>query len=110
MPGRDRTGPMGEGPMTGRGAGDCAGYDAFGYGARGRGRGRRRWYRATRFAPQVTKAEETQALRAQAQWLGEHQRHGQWNFGFWIAEWGWERKVVRCSSFVVRVEQRRGAV
>ena len=77
MPGRDRTGPMGQGPMTGRGAGVCAGYDASGFGAQGRGRGRRRWYRATglprwaRFAPQVTKEEETQALEAQAQWLSE---------------------------------------
>lgn len=26
MPRRDRTGPMGMGPMTGRAAGDCAGY------------------------------------------------------------------------------------
>jgi len=50
MPGGDRTGPMGIGPMTGRAAGYCAGYSApgyinpiygrgeFGYG-RGRGRG-----------------------------------------------------------------------
>ena len=27
MPGGDRTGPRGEGPLTGRGAGDCASYD-----------------------------------------------------------------------------------
>ena len=25
MPGKDRTGPRGDGPMTGRGAGNCAG-------------------------------------------------------------------------------------
>jgi len=31
MPGGDRTGPMGMGPMTGRAAGFCAGYDAPGY-------------------------------------------------------------------------------
>lgn len=31
MPGGDRTGPMGYGPMTGRGAGFCAGYAAPGY-------------------------------------------------------------------------------
>jgi hypothetical protein len=31
MPGGDRTGPMGTGPMTGRGAGICAGYDVPGY-------------------------------------------------------------------------------
>ena len=47
MPGGDQTGPMGAGPMTGRGTGMCAGYDvpghmnpAFGRGlGRGRGRG-----------------------------------------------------------------------
>ena len=31
MPRGDRTGPMGMGPMSGRGAGFCAGYDAPGY-------------------------------------------------------------------------------
>ncbi|MGC9396733.1 MAG: DUF5320 domain-containing protein [Anaerolineae bacterium] len=31
MPAGDGTGPMGQGPMTGRGAGYCAGYDAPGY-------------------------------------------------------------------------------
>lgn len=30
MPGGDRTGPMGMGPMTGRAAGRCAGYGAPG--------------------------------------------------------------------------------
>ena len=43
MPGGDRTGPMGMGSMTGRGAGYCAGYGAPGYasgaGWRGGGRG-----------------------------------------------------------------------
>ena len=46
MPGGDRTGPAGHGPMTGRGAGTCAGYPAPGFvnlggraGARGFGRG-----------------------------------------------------------------------
>ena len=63
MPGGDRTGPMGMGPLTGRGAGFCAGYDAPGYGNpipgrgfgrhfwgrgwRGGGRGWRHWYYAT---------------------------------------------------------------
>ena len=64
MPGGDRTGPMGMGPMTGRAAGYCAGYGMPGYmnpipgdgyggwgrgfwGGRGRGRGWRNWYRAT---------------------------------------------------------------
>ena len=70
MPFGDSTGPMGQGPMTGRGLGYCAGYDnpgytktgfggrysgwgrAFGgygggYGRGGGGRGHRNWYRAT---------------------------------------------------------------
>lgn len=67
MPAGDRTGPRGMGPMTGRGAGYCSGYDAPGYanpgprmgvgwgrgwgggwgGAWGRGRGWRHGYRAT---------------------------------------------------------------
>lgn len=45
MPYGDRTGPMGQGPMTGRGAGYCAGYGTPGYanpvsGGYGFGRGR----------------------------------------------------------------------
>jgi len=61
MPFGDGTGPRGMGPMTGRGAGYCAGFGRpgfaspiagrrwFGYGWRGRGRGRGRgfgwrWY------------------------------------------------------------------
>ena len=44
MPGGDRTGPMGMGPMTGRAAGFCAGYNIPGYmnpyGGRGMGFGR----------------------------------------------------------------------
>lgn len=53
MPGGDRTGPYGAGPMTGRRAGFCAGYDvpgavnpAFGRGmgfGRGIGHGGRGW-------------------------------------------------------------------
>jgi len=43
MPRGDRTGPGGMGPMTGRAAGYCAGYDAPGFasafGGRGMGRG-----------------------------------------------------------------------
>ena len=49
MPGGDRTGPMGQGPMTGRGAGLCAGEETPGFDSsqrqmgmgRGRGRGGR---------------------------------------------------------------------
>ncbi len=72
MPGGDRTGPMGGGPMSGRAAGFCAGYGMPGYmnpipgrgfgmgfgggrgfgrgrgfGGRGGGRGWRNWFRAT---------------------------------------------------------------
>ena len=39
MPAGDRTGPMGAGPMTGRRAGYCAGYDVPGYANPGFGRG-----------------------------------------------------------------------
>jgi len=59
MPFGNMTGPQGLGPMTGRGAGYCAGYGVpgyanpvpgrgmFGRGWFGRGRGYRNWYRAT---------------------------------------------------------------
>jgi hypothetical protein len=60
MPGGDRTGPRGMGPMTGRGAGYCAGYATPGYvnpfpgrgmgrGGFGGGRGHRHWFYATGF-------------------------------------------------------------
>jgi len=39
MPGGDRTGPMGGGPMTGRGAGYCRGLLQPGYASPGGGRG-----------------------------------------------------------------------
>lgn len=69
MPGGDRTGPMGAGPMTGRAAGYCAGFPVPGFmnpgfggawfgrrwygrgrgggGFGGGGRGRRNWFYAT---------------------------------------------------------------
>ena len=58
MPGGDRTGPVGMGPMTGRAAGFCAGYSVPGYmnpvggrgywgWGRGGGWGRRNWFYAT---------------------------------------------------------------
>jgi len=98
MPGGDRTGPMGAGPMTGRGAGFCAGYSApgfvnpvggrgyagFGRGFGGGGRGQRNRYFATGAPlwarvgylgtpapatyPPVTISEE-EALKQQAQYL-----------------------------------------
>ena len=97
MPRGDRTGPMGMGPMTGRGAGYCGGYDAPGYanagpgygygmgGGRGRGNRWRHWYHATgvpgwaRFGaapgwgPYAAPSPEQQmdALKNQAQFLKE---------------------------------------
>ena len=99
MPRGDRTGPVGEGPMTGRAAGYCAGYEMPGYanpmpgrrfsgwwgaGRRGGGWGRgqrwRHWFYATglprwaRFGsapdwePPIPE-QETEALKAQAEWL-----------------------------------------
>ena len=65
MPGRDRTGPMGAGPMTGWGDGDCTEQDAAAYSPRrsfgrsfgrgrgfGRGAGRRGRYQA--YGPWIT--------------------------------------------------------
>jgi len=39
MPGRDRTGPIGRGPLSGRGLGDCGGYDVAEYTNQAPGRG-----------------------------------------------------------------------
>jgi hypothetical protein len=78
MSNRDRTGPEGKGPMTGRGAVDCAGQPSWGYAGRTRswrtgGRGRRlpRW---TRVGPapawrEPIQEQETEALKAQAEQL-----------------------------------------
>lgn len=58
MPGGNGTGPMGAGPMTGRGAGFCAGYGTPGYAnpvggrgffGRGRGFGGGGWGRRNRY-------------------------------------------------------------
>jgi len=60
MPRGDGTGPMGQGPMTGRGAGYCAGYPVPGYAnswggrmgmAWGRGRGGGRGYGRGGYGP-----------------------------------------------------------
>lgn len=90
MPGGDRTGPAGMGPMTGRAAGFCAGYPTAGYmnpvggrgywgWGRGGGWGRRNWYYATGlpfwartapgFAGVPTVEQEREALRQQSQYL-----------------------------------------
>ena len=80
MPGRDQTGPMGMGRMTGRGRGYCAGFEApgFRFGYRGRafagGRGRRYNFFTTGLPGwlRVRDSEsEAQALRNQVRNLRE---------------------------------------
>lgn len=84
MPGGDRTGPMGAGPMTGRGMGYCGGYQRpgvynpiaggrgwFGFGRGGGGFGWRNRYYATGIPGWVapTPEQETADLKAQADLL-----------------------------------------
>ncbi len=99
MPAGDGTGPLGMGPMTGRAAGYCGGYDAPGYanpgpsrsygrggwasGGRGGGWPHRHWTYVTGapawgaplawsyrpYAPPPSRDQETEALRQQAEWL-----------------------------------------
>ena len=64
MPNRDKTGPMGQGPLTGRGFGPCGGGKGFGRGfgfgcGRGFGRGLGRFFGWNQ--PQ-TKEEQVQSL------------------------------------------------
>ncbi len=87
MPFGDRTGPLGQGPMTGRGAGYCAGYETpgyanpggFGFGfGRGFGRGYGRgfyghgvaprwgWNVPASAAPEPSKEQELDMLKGQA--------------------------------------------
>jgi hypothetical protein len=93
MPAGDGTGPYGMGPMSGRRAGYCAGYNAPGYanfapgrgmgrgrfGGRGRGgrggRWRHRWtyqppaWGAAPYAAPPAPGDEVEALKTQAEWL-----------------------------------------
>ncbi len=84
MPGGDRTGPLGAGPRTGRGMGDCSGYDrpgfanqatvfrgGFGFGHGSAGRGWRHRFFATGIQGQLTPTpeQETADLKAQADLL-----------------------------------------
>ena len=87
MPRGDGTGPMGMGPMTGRGMGYCAGYAVPGYAnagfAMGRGRGYRRMYHLTGmpgwachgaypYSPgTAVNADEKEILKSQADFLEE---------------------------------------
>ena len=63
MPRGDRTGPLGRGPMTGRGLGYCAGYDAPGF-MFGRGFGRGRRFPAPALV-KLSKEEQIKVLEAQ---------------------------------------------
>lgn len=89
MPRGDRTGPGGQGRMTGRGAGYCAGYDTPGYmnpmPGRGMDFGRGAGFRGFGFAPiapvqpypqqyQPTKEQETQMLENEAKAVEEEQK------------------------------------
>jgi hypothetical protein len=78
MPGGDRSGPLGQGPMTGRRMGFCTGFNmyetsnrlfgrGFGFG-RGRGIGFRRYARPypESYPVQYSAADEAEILRNQA--------------------------------------------
>lgn len=82
MPRGDGTGPMGTGPMSGRQAGYCVGYDAPGYanpaprlglarGFRGGRRGRRNMFYATGLPRWARESFAPPTLKAQADWLKE---------------------------------------
>ncbi len=91
MPRGDRTGPLGLGPMTGRGAGYCAGFNMAGYAnplpywcIGGRGRGYRHmfyatgltgWQRAALLTANVlaqpTTEQQIEQLRTQARYFEE---------------------------------------
>jgi Family of unknown function (DUF5320) len=93
MPGGDRTGPRGLGPMSGRGGGYCGGYERPGFsnpapgyamrfggrcGGWGRGQGWRHWYYATGLpawgrpeypVPVQVAEQELAGLKNEAEWL-----------------------------------------
>lgn len=73
MPGFDGTGPMGRGPLTGRGLGPCG--RGFGRGFRGgfgRGFGRRFGYGARYYGePVITKEQEKEILESEMKILQE---------------------------------------
>lgn len=103
MPGGDRSGPMGQGPVTGRGLGFCTGYESAGFtkgagygsgrrfgmgrgmrygrGGGGRGSGRMGAYGFSQWgmpgypqAPSMTKEDEIRLLKSHAEELGRSQR------------------------------------
>jgi len=94
MPQGDRTGPMGQGPRTGRSSGLCSGYDTpgftKGFGGQGRGfgfgqnMGRGRGYRFRNFGPGnalnfpyssvMSKEDEIDQLKSQADYFKRSQQ------------------------------------
>ena len=74
MPGGDRTGPSGQGPMTGRGMGYCAGFNVPGFMnpgfGRGFGRGRGFAWRA-RAMQAVMPVQEVVTEKQEKQYLEE---------------------------------------
>ena len=79
MPGGDRTGPMGDGPMTGRGLGICSGYAHGGFAMRRRafGRGLGRGFGWRRFGSYDTerpsKEQEISMLEEEAKDIEQQQ-------------------------------------
>jgi hypothetical protein len=77
MPGRDRTGPMGQGPRTGRGAGRCGG-EVIEAGPRGRGWGLGRgggWRHRGGAGERLTSADPGQELTGLRQQLAQVEQH-----------------------------------
>ena len=66
MPGQDKTGPSGQGPLTGRGLGPCGGGRGFGFRRGfGRGCGRGFGWRAGAEPVTLTKEQEKKILEAE---------------------------------------------
>lgn len=66
MPGFDKTGPQGQGPMTGRGFGPCGGGRKFGLGfgrCRGYGRGLGKYFGWNAPQTKEEKVEDVQAYK-----------------------------------------------
>lgn len=73
MPGGDRTGPFGQGPMTGRGAGFCRGFGGGRGPGLGRGFNRGRGFgmgRGLGFDRGYVEESEVEMLRREAEYLG----------------------------------------
>ncbi len=74
MPKGDRTGPMGQGPVTGRGLGYCRGSELPGFGrGHSRGMGYGRGY-GFGLWPSYSKDDEIQTLKDQAESLKRAQK------------------------------------